>query len=166
MQTNTYKPTPVNTLPELRQSVWSLEHLHGLVMAEVFQHLAGALHGGEMTFSQLNALFRLYNTGPQTVAAVAKGADLSPAAASRMVERLVQAGLVERREDTVDRRQKRIEVTAEGIARLRTLQRVTADTYRSLLSEAPEEKLKDLATALAAMRPLLPSHPLPLDNED
>jgi DNA-binding MarR family transcriptional regulator len=134
-------------------------------MAEVFQYLAGALHGGEMTFSQLNALFRLYSNGPQTVAAVAKGADLSPTAASRMIERLVRAGLVERRESLSDRRQKHIEVTAQGIDRLRELQARTMGAYGAILAKAPDAVLAQLEAALRSLAPSLPSHPLLLDPE-
>jgi DNA-binding MarR family transcriptional regulator len=165
MHNSTDTDPPVNATTGLKDAGRSLEHLHGLVMGEVFQYLAGALHGGEMTFSQLNALYRLYRNGPQTIAAVAKGADLSPTAASRMVERLVQAGLVERREDQADRRQKRIEVTAQGVVRLRDMQATTLAAYDAILAPAPGPVLARLAGALAAFRPYLPSHPLLLDAE-
>lgn len=165
MRNNTYTDPAVNATTGLRHASRSLEHLHGLVMGEVFHYLAGALHGGEMTFSQLNALYRLYRNGPQTIAAVARGADLSPTAASRMVERLVQAGLVERRENQTDRRQKHIEVTAAGIERLKDMQATTMAAYTALLAKAPGETLGQLATALAGLRPHLPSHPLLLDAE-
>jgi DNA-binding MarR family transcriptional regulator len=162
---STHSHPSVNATTGLKDVSLSLEHLHGLVMGEVFQYLAGALHGGEMTFSQLNTLYRLYRNGPQTVAAVAGGADLSPTAASRMVERLVQAGLVERRENKTDRRQKHIEVTADGIERLKDMQATTMAVYSSLLAKAPGETLGKLATALAGLAPYLPSHPLLLDAE-
>lgn len=99
------------------------------------------------------------------MAAVAKGADLSPAAASRMIERLVQAGLVERRESLSDRRQKHIEVTAQGIYRLRELQARTLASYSTILAKAPDAVLAQLDAALGNLAPSLPSHPLPLDPE-
>ena len=56
-----------------------------------------------------------------------------------MVERLVQGGLVERRENERDRRQKHIEVTAQGIERLKDMQATTMATYTAILFRAPGE---------------------------
>lgn len=141
---------------------WSLDLLHGLAEAQVFQHLAGRLHGGDISFSQLNALYRLYRDGPQTIAEVAKSADLSPTAASRMVERLVQAGLVTRREGLSDRRQKRVELTSSGRDWLMSMQRFTAETYAGLLAKVPAQIRDRLAEVLIEMRPFLPQHPFEL----
>ena len=50
------------------------------------------------------------------MSAIATTLRLSPAATSHLVERLVRAGLVERREDPEDRRAKRVAVTPAGLA--------------------------------------------------
>lgn len=143
---------------------WAFDHLHGLVEAHVFQRMADTLHGGDMSFSQLNAIYRLYRYGPQTIAEIANGADLSHNAASRMVERLVQSGLVERREVATDRRQKRVTLTPTGVEQLRDMQRFTAETYAALLSPVPTQSLRRLAAALEEVRCYLPVHPMSLEH--
>jgi DNA-binding MarR family transcriptional regulator len=137
---------------------------HGLVSREVLQYMACTLHGAEMSFSQLNTIFRLNRSGPQTIAQIAEGADLTHNAASRMVERLTQSGLVERREDATDRRQKQVEITKKGIKRLKDLQTVTAKAYASLFVNVPAPLLERLVAALVELRPFLPVHPLARDN--
>ena len=153
-------PKPDETEDELIQLGQTFDLLHGLVDSHVFQRLAQALQGGEFTFSQLNALYRLYRFGPQSIAELAQGTGLSQTAASRMVERLVQQSLVDRREVPTDRRQKRVELTEAGIERLQDLQAFTVQTYTSLLEGVPRPALRQLAAALAEVRPHLPAHPL------
>jgi DNA-binding MarR family transcriptional regulator len=157
-ETTTSKPAAISK--ERLAVGWMLDHLHGLVDADVFQHMATALHGGEMSFSQLNAIYRLYRNGPQTIAEIAQGADISHNAASRMVERLVQGGLVERHEVQSDRRQKRVELTGAGVERLRDLQAFTAKTYTRVLSDVPEAVLSRFAEVLEDVRSHLPVHPM------
>jgi DNA-binding MarR family transcriptional regulator len=137
-----------------------LDHLHGLVASEVLQHMACALHGAEMSFSQLNTIIRLQSNGAQTIAQLADGADLTHNAASRMVERLTQSGLVERREDAADRRQKQVEITKKGIKRLQDLQAATVSAYADLFVGVPSPVVERLAAALAEARAYLPAHPL------
>jgi DNA-binding MarR family transcriptional regulator len=136
----------------------ALERIHALAAAQVLGHMASILHGGDMSFSQLNALFRLYRHGPQTIAELARNADLSPTAASRMVERLVQAGLVMRQECIQDRRQKKIELTEVGMQKLDSLRRLTAQSYATLLAPVPEETLRRFADAVGDVISSLPSH--------
>ena len=138
----------------------AFDHLHGLVDSAVFTRMADALQGGEFSFSQLNALYQLYHSGPQTIADLAKAASLSQTASSRMVERLVQNGLVERREVPEDRRQKRVELTEAGMARLRDLQAFTVKTYAGLLAQVPQDARDRLKAILTEIRPHLPTHPL------
>jgi DNA-binding MarR family transcriptional regulator len=133
---------------------------HGLVSREVLQYMACTMHGEEMSFSQLNTIFRLNRSGPQTIAQIAEGADLTHNAASRMVERLTQSGLVERREDSTDRRQKQVEITKKGIKRLKDLQAVTVKAYAALFVNVPAPLRDRLAGILLEVRAFLPMHPM------
>ena len=142
--------------PELEKLGYALEMIHGLAGAQVLEHIAGTLHGGEMSFSQLNALFRLRWHGPQTIAELAHGADLSHTAASRMVERLVQTGLAVRREGLHDRRQKQVELTPMGADKLERLRQLTAESYISLLAPVPEAITGRLQDVLEEIEPFLP----------
>src|SRR5882672_10220083 len=86
---------------------WDLESLHGMVAIETFHH-ATTLLGGDLSLPKMVALFQLSHSGPQTITAIAAAITLSHAATSRIVDSLVKNGLVDRREGSEDRRQKRI----------------------------------------------------------
>lgn len=67
-----------------------------------------------LSMSQLGALMRLYHGGACGVSNLGEHLGVSSAAASQMIERLVQQGLLERSEHPDDRRIKRIAVSAAG----------------------------------------------------
>jgi DNA-binding MarR family transcriptional regulator len=64
--------------------------------------------------SQVNALMRLYHSEACGVSDIGEHVGISNAAASQMVDRLVQMGLVERTEKPGDRRMKQLTLTAQG----------------------------------------------------
>jgi len=74
------------------------------------------------------------------VSAIAAALRLSPAATSHLVDRLVQAGLVERREDPDDRRAKRVAVTAAGV---------------TLTARVQTERTREFAAVLGRISPAL-----------
>ena len=156
---------PDEAQDELTQLGRAFDLLHGIVDNHVFTRMSTALRGGEFSFSQLNALYRLYRFGPQTIAELARGVVLSQTAASRMVERLVQNGLVERNEVPTDRRQKLVELTEAGTERLEDLQAFTVQMYAGLLEPLPQDLRNRLAAVLADMRPYLPTPPLHQDSQ-
>jgi len=165
MQRGIQIPPPDEAQDELTHLGRAFDLLHGIVDNHVFMRMSTALRGGEFSFTQLNALYRLYRFGPQTIAELARGVVLSQTAASRMVERLVQNGLVERNEVPTDRRQKLVELTEAGTARLEDLQAFTVRMYAGLLEPLPQELRNRLAAVLADMRPYLPTHPLHQDGQ-
>jgi len=138
---------------------WALENLYGLVAWRVFRHAATMLDG-EVTFSRVMALFHLYRRGPQTIAAQADAASLSHAAASRMIDGLFKAGIVDRREAPDDRRQKRVELTQAGKQRVEALRAATAAAYAQLLGPVPRHLRARLAAALEEIEPFLPPRPV------
>jgi DNA-binding MarR family transcriptional regulator len=66
--------------------------------------------------SQVSALMRLHHGGAHGVSEIGEHAGISNAAASQMVDRLFQMGLVERVESPDDRRAKLLTLTAAGLA--------------------------------------------------
>jgi DNA-binding MarR family transcriptional regulator len=70
--------------------------------------------GEEVTLTQYRSLVVLASRGPQGVAALAEAVAVTPPTASRLVDRLVRKGLVQRRTDRLDRRQVRIGLTEAG----------------------------------------------------
>ncbi len=69
-------------------------------------------HG--LSMSQVSLLFRLYYQGQCGVSDIASHLTVSNAAASQMVERLVQQGWLERNEDPNDRRAKQVALSPAG----------------------------------------------------
>lgn len=67
-----------------------------------------------LSFSQINILMRLFHGGDTGISEIGDQLGVSNAAASQSVDRLVQLGLIERTEDPLDRRAKRLELTPKG----------------------------------------------------
>jgi DNA-binding MarR family transcriptional regulator len=67
-----------------------------------------------LSHSQVNTLMRLRFRGPFTVSDIGDNLGVSPPAASQLIDKLVQTGLVERAEDPENRRAKQIRITAKG----------------------------------------------------
>ena len=65
---------------------------------------------------QMGILMHLYHAGTHEVHAIGRHMDITSAAASQLVDRLVQEGLVERSESAEDRRVRRITITEKGRA--------------------------------------------------
>jgi DNA-binding MarR family transcriptional regulator len=67
-----------------------------------------------MSMTQLSTLMHLHHQGACGVSDIGSHLGVTSAAASQMIDRLVQQGLLERSEDPLDRRVKQIRVTAKG----------------------------------------------------
>jgi DNA-binding MarR family transcriptional regulator len=68
-----------------------------------------------LSMTQLHTLFRLHHAGICGVTDVGDHLGVTNAAASQMVDRLVQQGLIERAEDPSDRRVKQLSLTPKGL---------------------------------------------------
>lgn len=71
-------------------------------------------HEYGLSMPQITVLMRLYYRGPSSILAVRQDLYGSRAAATQLVDRLVQMGLVERSENAEDRRVKRLRLTEAG----------------------------------------------------
>ncbi|MFN2275579.1 MAG: MarR family winged helix-turn-helix transcriptional regulator [Anaerolineales bacterium] len=67
-----------------------------------------------LSMSHLGTLFHIHRTGSCGVTEIGEHLGVTSAAASQMLDRLVEQGLVARTEDPEDRRVKRIELTPKG----------------------------------------------------
>jgi len=72
------------------------------------------VRGAGLSMPQLSLLMRLYYGGGCQVHDIGRGLGVSAAAASQMVDRLVQGGLVERAESPRDRRARQVALSARG----------------------------------------------------
>lgn len=104
--------------------------------------------GEEVTLTQYRSLVVLASRGPQGVAALAEALGVTPPTASRLCERLVRKGLVQRRTDRHDRRQVRIALTESGSALIATVTARRRDEIADLLASIPPEDQRFVVVAL------------------
>ncbi len=133
-----------------------LDRLHGLAAARIFNQMARSMRSGDVSFSQIDALFRLLDHGPQRIADLARAGGLSHCAMSRLVSRLVREGLARKRANDENRRERFISLTPAGARFLDDLRRNTAAAYEGLLTDIPPELAGRLLSALEEVLPHLP----------
>lgn len=86
---------------------------------DVFMHrsMRGWMHFAKSTglsMPQFSILMQLHHKGAFGMSEISERFDISAAAASQLVEKLVQGGYIERAEDPSDRRAKLIQLTPKG----------------------------------------------------
>lgn len=148
----------------LAQVTASFARVHTLVMERVSPVLRGLMRGNDLSYSEFTAIMQVFTLGQMKIADIAQATGLTHNAASRLVDRLVQAGYVSRAEDAQDRRQKRIELTPVGHALPEGLHTATIDAYRDVLSKLPNETRDRLAKAMDDLDDHLPAPVQPLSS--
>jgi DNA-binding MarR family transcriptional regulator len=113
---------------------------------------ARSLAGTEetVTLAQFRSLVVLESHGETSLNALADALDVNASSAMRMVDRMLTAGLVTRRENPGDRRQVLLGLTEEGAALVR---RVTGRRRRDIariVTAMPTKRRADLVAALRA----------------
>ena len=120
---------------------------------DVFMHrsMRGWNHFAKTTglsMPQISILMQLHHKGPCGMSEVSNRFDISAAAASQLVEKLVHAGYLERAEDPTDRRAKLLTLSAKGEE---LIQQGTEERYRwmdELTSKLSAEERAKVAEAL------------------
>ena len=102
-------------------------------------------------FTQLAAMYALADSGTMTVADLADSLGRSPSAVSRMVDALVQRQLIERRQDSEDRRQRTLRLTGRGQALLGLVDRARAQEFLSIVRPLPAAERAVVAMGVAAL---------------
>jgi DNA-binding MarR family transcriptional regulator len=164
--------------PRARAAATSLAEvgdLVGTLMGLVHRRSAGStlalMNAAGLTMAQMVSLYVLDHLGPQSVTAIASFLNLSPAATSHLVDRLVTSGFVGRTEDQEDRRQKRIAITTAGRSLAARVHEARAREFERALALVPAELQRQFAGVLGrvveALRaaPEDPSHPDQLTRE-
>ena len=116
----------------------------------------------DLSFSQFRSLLILSQAqDPMPIHELAEKLRLSVAATGRAVERLVKEGLVERHEDELDRRVKRISLAGTGhdlVAAFHQSKRTQALTFIEAMRPVDRERL------LSALLPIIERSPAPLEH--
>jgi len=101
-----------------------------------------------LSMSHLGAIFHIHRIGSCGVTEIGEHLGVTSAAASQMLDRLVQQGLVLRAEDAVDRRVKRIELTEKGQQILEEGIRTRQSLLDDLASAFTEDERETITFAL------------------
>jgi len=105
----------------------------------------------KLGFTQLAALYAAAGTATLTIADLADTIGRSTSATSRVVSALEGRGLVKRHEEVADRRQRTIEVTAQGDALIGLIDRARADQFLAVVRPLPTAERALVAMGVAAL---------------
>jgi DNA-binding MarR family transcriptional regulator len=104
-----------------------------------------------LSMPQVGLLMRLYHHGGCGVTEISRHSGVTNAAASQLVERLVEKQLVERTEDQHDRRMKQLRLTTKGNQLVETSIRERYQWVEELISNLSAEEQRNLQDALPAL---------------
>ncbi|MDQ0756409.1 MarR family winged helix-turn-helix transcriptional regulator [Arthrobacter sp. B3I4] len=99
---------------------------------------------------QLRVLVLIHSRGAQNLGGVAAELGVHASNATRICDRLVVAGLLERRDDPVDRRYVRLELSGKGQDLVQTVLEHRRQAIAEVISRMPAGKRPALASALEA----------------
>jgi DNA-binding MarR family transcriptional regulator len=105
-----------------------------------------------VTVPQFRVLVMISTRGPLNLAAVAAGLDINPSNASRTCDRLIKAGLLNRRESAVDRRHITLTLTPAGrrlVEKVTKHRRMAIERVLRQLDPADRDALADALEAFA-----------------
>ena len=108
----------------------------------------------ELTMAQLKGVLVLGRKHELPVGGLARELSVGLPAASAVVDRLVEQGLVNRKEDPSDRRRTLVRLSPAGDELLTRLRRGSREAIGAWLEEMREDELGALLVGLRAMAPL------------
>jgi DNA-binding MarR family transcriptional regulator len=143
MNKNTSSPHEplIETAVDAQQCLWRA--MHRLSLTE--------WAGIDLTMGQLKALLILDAQTALTVSQLATKMDLARPAASILIDKLVQAGYVEREEEPTDRRRTNIRLSATGLRLVGCLMRGTQEKLRAKLARLAPDDLHALIQGFRAL---------------
>ena len=118
-----------------------------------------------LSMSQLGALLHLFRGGSCSVSDIGDNLGVTNAAASQMLERLVQQGLILRKEDPEDRRVKQVVLTDKGREILQesiAARQVWLENLGQTLSETEREQITAALEVLIEKASRLEENPIPV----
>ncbi len=113
------------------------------------EEFARFLKKKDLNYAQYGVLMRLYHNGDCAIGDLSKPFAITTPAASQLVDKLVQEGLVERTESERDRRMKHLALTSHGRALVRASLDARLDWARELSAALAPERRETIAQALA-----------------
>jgi DNA-binding MarR family transcriptional regulator len=116
------------------------------ILAHIIQDFMQFMHQTGLSRPQIHALLHIYHAGECQISEIGALTDASPAAASQLAERLVQQGLVQRTEDPLNRRIKKLRLTDRSLKLIN--QGVTSNRFLvDLMATLPAKQRETVHTA-------------------
>jgi len=122
-----------------------------IYMRSMVDDMSALLKDHGLSMPQVAALQYLHAEAPATVSEIADHLNLTMAATSHLVERLVVKRLATRTEDPRDRRQKRVALSAAGRELVAESHARAAAVLDALLSDVSADKRAAMASAVHAV---------------
>lgn len=129
------------------RAVESEVHVLGRRLRRALQERAAAVGSGLTPIGYL-VLGHLVQTGPVRQVDLVDAFDLEKGAVSRLVQHLVEQGLVERTADLEDGRARRVNATDEAVRVLAEVDAGRRERYHARLADLGDDDLLQLATLL------------------
>ena len=115
---------------------------------------ADSAHMNRITVNQARIfgyIFSRRREGPIRISRLAHDLDVTPAAAGQAVDRLVRAGMVDRKTDPSDRRALVISISKKGLAHLHEYEKRCRDLSDELLADLPPADVAAFDRVLSAV---------------
>ncbi|MHB9117456.1 MAG: MarR family winged helix-turn-helix transcriptional regulator [Burkholderiales bacterium] len=134
----------------------------GFLLADVSRLMRQAflrrLEGSSLTLAQARALIYVSRHEGVRQVELAELLEVQPITLARLIDRLADNGLVERRPDPADRRAYRVFLQPGAASHLAAIEKVAAVIRADALRGLDEQQIATLLSALGAMRDNLASH--------
>jgi DNA-binding MarR family transcriptional regulator len=104
-----------------------------------------------LSVAQMNTLFHLHHGSKCGVSDIGELLGVTNAAASQMIDRLVQNGFIERSEDPIDRRAKQLRLTERGHTIVRESIEVRRRWLEDLTDALSEDEQQSIVAALTVL---------------
>ncbi len=104
-----------------------------------------------VTLPQYRTLVLLATQEPCRLADLAEAMGVNPSTATRMCDRLVRKGLVERERDQLDRREIELSLSADGRSLVSKVTERRRDLVRGMLGAIPSDERRGMVRALAVL---------------
>ena len=105
-----------------------------------------------MSLTQLRALTVAEDAGPCSLGVLANGMGISTSSASRLVDRLIGAGVLDRRQSNISRREIILQVTPRGKRLLRRHEDSRRAVFGELLRRMTDAEVRALIRGLEAVK--------------
>ena len=130
----------------------TLEAATRFMFTRIIRALARTLHGEELSVAQLAALHLIDQAGDIRQSQLAEELLMSAPSTSRMIDALVDRGLVERRESPEDRRARTLHLTGKGDALLAEIGAGRMQLFERFTRRVPRQVMDLLLANIARIR--------------